>query len=881
MTSRKSKEKNKGKVNRADLAKRQNQRLERRIDPAVLSATASLEIRPAVGSSERTEDAAVFNRELRSNLDESLQIQASNVNESLELTHQGKFEDAIAKLKDIARSSPFSDWRLFVRGLHAFYANDYDSARQNWTKLDPTRRPARIASTLLQAETGQPLDGSTTSTAKDLVEHARTLRFRKNVVLAAEAIAKVRHRDPDVTFSVSQFAMLSNLFSSFRKLDAEFVSRVGQACVGLSVNQGDMDVFDRLKRLVPGPADDPNWNRTKAIYMLDFENAEEQMLKASKAYIELDLPKLSQMPDPLKKALSCLMYLRAADAESRRFEDESIFGFSFRPPAVDYKDMHSLIRQAIQSYPTYRLPHEKLIASLKKEYEWTVRYDGSKVKEGRIEKQIRVAKEAMVKALPDEVETVLELIDLYLDEDELEKANALVKKLSGQRLEDPMAKALPWKLKLREAMRLSRRKTELASASKALDEAEQLWPNWLSKNWLPFLRAGLALRGGDQTKFEKLTTEATERQKTSLFVSDFMTFAALQQMSIPAADLKVFRTKVEVPLEKAKDLELSDLFSIGSFLWDLARTGLKHKGYRMQASKLGKAFVEKTKFFPEDNLSPVQIDAFSWAAHHKFWPSGDSLPSPGVLRRAQNEPRLAAATLGWLLDLSRFPSYKIESYVPLIAIAKEAARNEKDAFYRYQFNKVSDEVNAIYQEVQALEERRKSYGSEDDDDGDDEFEDDEFDLDDLLDEDFSDEEDDPDEELCNCAKCRANRARVAEEEFEKLRQTEPKEITDVFAKLGPNGITALTKLMQQNLGSDEMVKAIGNLFPSYGISPDETFQFVLSLGNRQELLDEDNASDEEPDVSSAAQTAEELKAARKRREKELERKKREASRSRR
>ncbi len=883
MASRKSKQKKKGKPNRADLAKRQNQRLEKRLDPVATSVAKSLEIRPVVGPSERAEDAAIFNRELRLCLAGELQVEADKVIESLELTSLGQFEVAITKLKDIARSSPFSDWRLFVRGLHAFYSGDVETARQNWSKLEPTRRPARIASTLLLAETGQPLSDEIPSIQKDLLEHAQTLRLRKILVTAAEAIAKVRHRDPEVTFAVSQFAMLLNLFSSFRKLDPEFVSRVGQACVGLSIKQGDMEVFDRLKKLVPGPADDPNWNRTKSIYMLDFQDAEDLMMKASLAYIEQDLPKLSGMPEPLKKALCCQMYLRVATAEVERLDGEFSFGFSFEPSKVIYNSMNTLLRKAIQCYPTYRLGHEKLIASLKKEFEWNDRSrDGTKEQGTRLEKEILAAKEAMVRAIPDEIETTLELIDIYLDEDELEKANALVKNLSGQRLEDPLAKALPWKLKLKEAMRLSRRKADLAMANKALDEAEMLWPVWLNKNWLPFLKAGLALRGGDQAIFEKLTAEAKESQKTSVFIGDLMTFAALQEMNIPAPDLKAFRTEVEPKLEKANELELSDLFSIGSFFWDLTRTGFKHKGYRMQASKAGKAFVNKLKSFTKEDLSPVQIDAFAWGAIHKFWPLGnDPLPSPEFLRRALKEPRLAAAILGWLLGQSRFPRNRITDYVPLIAITKEAARTEKDAFYRYQFDKVSDEFNALFQELNAQEERRKSYGSTFDDDDDDEYENDEFDeFGDEDEGDFLDEEDDSDEELCDCPDCRADRARTAIDFGNEL-QNQPKAISKIFAKLGPDGTAKFAQLIQRKMSPEELVKAFGKFFPNYGISPDETIEFVMSMANPAGAPHEDFPIGSDLDARAAEQSIDEIKTARKRREKELERKKREASRSRR
>ena len=308
--------KNKGTTARkADLAKRQSQRLEKRGGPTPTAprSASSLEIKPKVSESESLEDAAVFNKEFRGKLSDELQNEALKVGEALELTCKGKFEDSLDKLKDIARSSPFADWRLFVRGLHAFYGGELETARQNWTRLDRARRPARIASTLLLAETEQPLDDEIPSVSAALVEHAKTLRLRIDAVAAATAIAKVKHRNPDTTFSVSQVAMLTNFSDAYRKLDQEFVASVGQACVGLATSQGDMEVFERLTKMVPGTPSDPKWNRTRLLYSLNFEGAQEQVKKASLAYIDQDLPKLTHLPPQLRDALGCKIYLILAE----------------------------------------------------------------------------------------------------------------------------------------------------------------------------------------------------------------------------------------------------------------------------------------------------------------------------------------------------------------------------------------------------------------------------------------------------------------------------------------------------------------------------------------------------------------------------------------
>ena len=876
---------------KADLAKRQSQRLERKREAVTAAprSASSLEIKPKVSESERVEDAAVFNKEYRCKLSDELQNEALKVGEALELTCQGNFEDSLEKMKDIARSSPFADWRLFVRGLHSFYAGDLETARENWTRLDRARRPARIASTLLRAESDQPLDGEIQSVSSSLVEHARTLRLRKDAVAAATAIVKVKNRKPETTFSVSQVAMLSNFLDAYRKLDQEFVASVGQACVGLAINQGDMEVFERLAKMVPGLPSDPKWNRTRLLYMLDFDGAQEQVKKAAIAYIDQDLPKLMHLPQPLRDALACKIYLILADAE-QSLKNYSGFPFSFRDSNFDVKRVDGLLRKAIQRYPTYRVAHEKLISSLDSQLDLNRL---SKEDEQKLEQQLVVAQEDFVRAIPDEVETALELIDFYLENDELEKAAALVQNLSSQRLEDPLAKALPWKLKLREAMRLSRRKTDLLLANKALDEAESIWPAWLNRNWLPFLRAGLAMRSGDQAKFEQLTSDARKAQKTSEFVGDVMTFAALQQMNIPSADLKPFRNGIERYVEKANKIELPDLFGVGSFFWDLVRTGLKHKGYRMQASKFGRAFADQIKFQDTSNLNATQIDAFSWGSHHRFWPLGsDYLPSPSIKKLAMKEPRMAAVVLDWLLETDSFPDYRMIDYQPLITLAKEAARTEKDAFYRYQFDKAADEAIHIIAEAKAEDEQRKSYRSQYDD----EFDDDDDDEDDDDDDDLFDSE-------CDCPDCRAKRARLSgffsdedddldDEDNEEVVRSLPRIVTKVIGKLGLQGMAEFKNILEansQNPSPEEFLKSLGTMFPRYGMSMMDAMAFVMEFHKFEQkkshsfFLDESEQELESDVVGSlpaAVMTAEERKAARKQREKELEKKKREASQSR-
>ena len=51
----------------------------------------------------------------------------------------GRDEEVMAALKHLPRSSPFADWKYFVRGLIAYYHQDGEALEANWGRLDSAR----------------------------------------------------------------------------------------------------------------------------------------------------------------------------------------------------------------------------------------------------------------------------------------------------------------------------------------------------------------------------------------------------------------------------------------------------------------------------------------------------------------------------------------------------------------------------------------------------------------------------------------------------------------------------------------------------------------------------------------------------------------------
>src|SRR5207245_2571130 len=61
------------------------------------------------------------------------------------LLQGGQDDAALEALQTIGLTSPFLQWRVFLRGLSAYYRNDDVRARDNWQRLDPERLPWRLA----------------------------------------------------------------------------------------------------------------------------------------------------------------------------------------------------------------------------------------------------------------------------------------------------------------------------------------------------------------------------------------------------------------------------------------------------------------------------------------------------------------------------------------------------------------------------------------------------------------------------------------------------------------------------------------------------------------------------------------------------------------
>lgn len=729
---------------------------------------------PVAAPGEPLWDVAVFcERTEQTELPAELRPQAQAVRQALQEVAEGHDLVALQRLAAIPRSSPYAQWRWLLRGLIAHMAGDAQGAETNWTQLDPERRPGRIAAVLRAARgddqtqppgpaetTAAPM--KTTERSAEAIERLRRFDSDRGAIALARQIAQSPRDDPqrrgdrsDMRFSPDDVGRLTMLRERFGEVEPPFVRQFAWACVQTCFAQPYADLFEMITSRIAGPQHDPQWHLWQAIYFSQFGDGELRSKNHLEQFADSLRRKRSSrksgsdksdsdesdsirrpaiMPQVCQAILSILWARRAERVIQKRFGSPFGFGADL---ATAHREVVTAFKQAIQAYPTNRDAHQGLLNHLLHRLE-DVSLTAAERKP--LEEDVVIARRAWVDALPEEHEQRLALIDHLLDQDALEVAEQHIAVLAQWRTDNPLATALPWKLKLRQAMRLTKQKRYLDQAAEALDEAQQLWPAWLSKDWLAFLWAAMVLRAGDEPHAHELLDEIRARPQMPAVTFDVLWFGAAQQMNLPPAVLRPLRAAVDAHARAAAKLPLGDLIHLGAAFWDLQRSGIMYRGYRTHGSKFGKALSAALKSPAAARDEPAFFAACFWAASHRYWRTADAVKPPhAITALARRNPLGDAVILTDLVAQNRFYTM-VKSYLPLIGRVRDLAQANSDPFYRHYLGALVQQAEQAQQKAA----RRRAFSPW--------FDDDDF-----------DDDDDDDEFLCDCPACRAERGEIPPE----------------------------------------------------------------------------------------------------------------------
>ena len=737
------------------------------------------QVRPRGAAGEMVEDVAIFDAEVRKSLSEESAALATIVAEAFQAIQAGRDDDALKILAGVPRTSPFSQWRLFAKGLIDWYGDQVADAIEAWRRLEPSRRPARIASSLLasrRVDLGkiQPLP---TGTLANSAEHnaapegisidpdTAALQREPGLLAAAKLVRRVRVERPalveaeretrkleslkDCRIGIEKLRWLQRFSSEFNRHEAALVKSLQHAALRRSFSQPFADAFDLATKTIPGPPHDPCHSLLRFHYLGFFRGAESDAAESLKKYMDIDLPTCKSLSPNLRQAtISECHRLQAVRQLEAGNTGDNPFSF-FRRSMPDNTKIQASFDKAIKALPANAKAHEEYVKWLRDQ----INNDRRPAKERKpFESRLPLVMQSWSDGSPDDIEPRLWLVDHYLENEELEAAKPHVLWLKSSRHEDPRVRATPWKWHLLESMRMMRRKVWLADGKLQLNEAATLWPSWLSNDWLTYLYAAIAFRQGDTDGFAKCRADIRKQHPGRTdFVDDVMMLAAGQQMKLPAESLKTLRQPVDQAVIRRSSLTTDELIDAGAFFWDLHRASLLYPAYRMHGSKFAHELDRRLDALKAPPQHPHFTAALYWtSAHATFMELGQISYPKWFASELNSNVTYAAAVLNAVKG--RDFKWALEGIVlqPL-GVVRDGAMQASDSFYRFWFANLVKEVEDELQEVRS---RSRGMGAFANMFNNDDESDDDEDWDD-------DDEDDEEEELCYCPKCTADRARAA------------------------------------------------------------------------------------------------------------------------
>ena len=353
-------------------------------------------------------DQAVLHPEQSQPSSPEVAREATLVRQALEALYAGDEATALGLVRDIARSSPVSEWKLLVRGLAAFYRGDHGETQANWSRLDPERTPQRIARQLQKLHQGQSekdAGGTDFAELEGLVYGERILpRLRE----LSDLVAKNRW--------VDVLRRITSLRLSLRAVDPRLAEKLTSSLLAPLLDHATSLNYTSGTRLlreftqVAEPlAIDPGWNRLWALTWERPLDGTSVAIKYWTKYIA-DLESCTALKAeerPLAQALvwKHLAQLYLAELHGRSEEDEDLdFDDDFDledegKNALDL-DEDQLVQQAttciersLRLAPGHRPTYDLLVEVCRMSDE---------------PERLTEAKQRILKVFPDDVETLVE-----------------------------------------------------------------------------------------------------------------------------------------------------------------------------------------------------------------------------------------------------------------------------------------------------------------------------------------------------------------------------------------------------------------------------------------------------------------------------------------
>ncbi len=179
---------------------------------------------------------------------------------ALQALETGDAEAELKGLDVIPRSSPLADWKLFVRGLSAYYRTDEAAMKANWSRLEPQRKAAVLAKKL----------SALSDLANGNAVSADASRAVSQIEQAAVGHGLLSHLDnlKQILLGSDRRRILDSMRATLAILGQDSASmrnRLIELIAQQAIHASDAQLLERLIQSVAPPSYDPKWNRTWAL----------------------------------------------------------------------------------------------------------------------------------------------------------------------------------------------------------------------------------------------------------------------------------------------------------------------------------------------------------------------------------------------------------------------------------------------------------------------------------------------------------------------------------------------------------------------------------------------------------------------------------------
>lgn len=476
---------------------------------------------------------------------------AARVRTALEALEAGDEARAMAELRDVSRGSPFSDWKLFARGLAAFHRRETDEAMANWSRLDADRAPSRIARSL------QMMAGLT-SGDESALSAAERRAFGDSILGPLRQLNALVVQDR----WAEAVRMLGPLRSSLRRIDPAMAERLTRVLYDPMIRSVSKRSYDEARRLIRDfsktaepLAIDPYWNRFWALIWEGPQGSIDEAEPYWRSYVK-DLRKAPALK-PEERPTAQAIVLRHLGREL--VEEASAIGagmFGMVPAArkeIDRERRRAVqcLEESLQLDPSQRETYEALIDAYQ-------RWDQPD--------QAAEAARRLLQAAPDDLDALLHLSQYHFRRDEPSQALEYAQRARTLKPLDTRTADLEWAARVSLARQLAIQ-GRFDEGRAELDAADRLLPESSRELHFKARKAVFEFKAGQSDRAEQIIAEEQDRlpEPTPLWLALLI---EARRYQLPKPLLDRFEARWTNALSKRRKAEtagaLADL--LGAFL---------------------------------------------------------------------------------------------------------------------------------------------------------------------------------------------------------------------------------------------------------------------------------------------------------------------------